>query len=812
MCEYANRCAALALVAGSALAVHPPARAGVPIDAAWLNAANGFWNTAANWDIAQVPNNAGMTEYNAFITVAGATYTADLDVDVLLNNLTIDSPLGEATLRLNAFNLDLNTGLNASNNNIIQGDGAGVLTLATGSVSTFTTVRFMNVAQVQARGTVHYAGAGDEFCDTDIDHGGDTDVSGPGTVILNGNSIFKVTTAGTLTLNNANSITTTMGAPSIVNDGLIVRATDPGAFTISGVPTANNGTIRVAEGTLLFSGLAAVLTNSGTLDIDAAKTLELASGAALSNFSAGTLTGGIYTVKGTLRFDTGGTGIDTIDADITLDGTASSIQNADTSDALANTDTIAAAGKLTLLGSRDLTTGGNFDNQGTVSIDPGSTFEVPMGSTLNNYDNTTARTLTGGRFEIRGTGQLRFDAGPMGIDTIDSELIINAPDTETPVRDSAGADALTNLDTIADNGLFEIDGGFTFDTAGSFTVAPNGRLTIGTDSIFEIPNTGGNQLVNFGGNVISDGSFEVRGILRAPGLAVQTIGLVGNPSQITLDSQLFDGMDPVPHFQDNTLPPGMNDAFSQLDTIETGSSLTLANGAMLNITGDLTVKGTLNVTGSGPGPLRGSTLPSSLSVAGNLNQESGAFVLGGGALTLGGNFLLGASATLAGTGNITFTTNPRGTEPGHLAWNGTVAPGAITGDVTATLDINGSLAIAPDAQLRIDLGGLVPGDSYDQLRLTGLADLDGPGRGANLGELHISLVQGFLPALGDAFDVMLFASHEGRFNAYLGMTLPNGLRLEPLWNSDRLTLVVVPAPQSIAAFATLLLARRRRSR
>ncbi len=803
------RCSAIVLASGSAACLSSPARAGVPIDTTWLNATNGLWGTAGNWDTGVVPNNMGMTEYNAFITVGGALYTVDLDLDVTINNLTIDNALGEATLRLNGFDLTLAGGLSASNNNTVRGDGLGELTLAAASTSTLGGVRFMNVARVRSSGNLILAGAGDEFCDTDIDHEGTSTIEAAGEVILNGNSIFRVTGTGILNLNNSNSFTTAMGTPTIVNNGTIVRGISAATFTIDNVPTTNNGTIRVGSGTLLFSGAGAILTNPGTLDIESTRTLELASGATLSNFNAGALTGGIYNVKGTFRLDTGGAGIDTIAASVTLNGAASAIQNADNSNALAATDTIAATGTLTLLGTRSLTTGGNFDNQGMISINPGSTFEVPMGSTLNNFNPMTTRTLTGGRFEVHGTGLLRFDAGAMGIDTVNAELILDVPQGSMPVRNSAGANALTAIDTIGNNGRIELASGFDFSTASSFAVAANGELVIGEGSEFVVPNVGGNQLVNFGGNIISDGSFEVRGILRAPGLAVQTIGIVGNPSQIVLDSQLFSGMMPVPHFQDNAA--GNADAFAALQTIEIASSLTLRNGAMLSVPGALTVRGSLRVTGSGPGPLRGTLLPSSLTVGGVLTQELGAFELGGGVLNLGDNFLLGENAKLAGTGNVNFiTTEARGIAPGSLVWDGAIAPGAITGDVTGALDIDGDAAISSTGAFEVSLGGLIAGDTYDQLRITGIADLDGDGRGTSLGELRVSLVLGYVPVLGNFFDVMLFASRQGEFQDYFGMSLPNGLSLEPIWGSDRLTLIVVPGPGALSLLAVFFGARRRK--
>lgn len=808
--------AALVAAAGTVSVLNPSAYAGVPIDTSWQTAADGFWSNAGNWSMG-APINMGMTEYNAFITVGGAPYTVDLDVEAIINGLTINNALGEATLRLNGFNLTVNNDCLISNNNIVRGDGAGVLTFAPGSTTVFNTVRFMNIAAIHARGNTIYGGAGDEFCDTDIDHEDQIDITGPGSVVLNemmGSTTFRIRSTATLTLSNNNSISTMMGAPLLMNEGTVLRnAAAAGTFTIEGVTVMNasTGTIRVSIGDLAVSGAGGSLDNAGVLKIDSTRTLEIVSGAALTNFAAGTLTGGEYDVAGIFRFDTGGTGIDTIDAKVTLDGAASAIQNADNSDALAGTSAITAAGELTLLNTRSITTGGGFDNQGLISIGDGSTFEVPAGSQLNNFDAGGSRTLTGGRFEVNGGGILRFDAGAMGIDTIDSEVVIVAPKGANPIRNAADASALANLDTIGDNGRFEIDGGFDFTTASSFFVAPNGQLVIGEQSVFEVPNTGGNMLVNFGGNVISDGSFEVRGVLRAPGLAVQTIGLIGNPSQIALDGQLFDGMDPIPHFQDNA--NNNSDAFAALQTIETGSSLSLRNGAVLTTSGSLTVRGTLNISGSTL--LRGTVSPSTITIGGDLMQESGVLELGAGVITLMGDLNLGASATLAGSGQVNFVSGvaARGEAQGVLNWEGTIAPGAITGNVAGRLDIDGSVMLGEDASLHIHLGGYQPGLTHDLLALTGLADFNGPGgeRGGDLGRLIVQLSGGFVPQVGDEFIIMTFGGRDGGFRDIIFDHPPAGLTLEPLWFDDHLRIVVMPGPGTwLAAPLMAWFAGRRR--
>jgi hypothetical protein len=211
-------------------------------------------------------------------------------------------------------------------------------------------------------------------------------------------------------------------------------------------------------------------------------------------------------------------------------------------------------------------------------------------------------------------------------------------------------------------------------------------------------------------------------------------------------------------------------------------------------------------------------LPSSLTIGGDLTQESGAFELGGGVLNLADNFLLGESATLAGTGNVNFIDDlERGMIPGALVWDGDVAPGAITGDVTGRLDIDGTVELSETASFTVQLGGLDAGMTHDQLAITGAADFNGPeglGAGANLGALNVALSGGFIPGLGDEFVVMLFSERDGQFEEYFFPALPGGLQMEAVWSADQLTLIVTPspAPVGLGVLALSLVTRRRRAR
>jgi autotransporter-associated beta strand protein len=96
---------------------------------------------------------------------------------------------------------------------------------------------------------------------------------------------------------------------------------------------------------------------------------------------------------------------------------------------------------------------------------------------------------------------------------------------------------------------------------------------------------------------------------------------------------------------------------------------------------------------------------------------------------------------------------------------GTLAPG-LSGDATVALSV-GSATFQSGSLLQVDLGGTTRGGNYDGFTVTGHAVLDGT--------LQVSLVDGFVPALGDAFLLVSFGSSSGTFAGLQMPVLPSGL-------------------------------------
>jgi hypothetical protein len=125
----------------------------------------------------------------------------------------------------------------------------------------------------------------------------------------------------------------------------------------------------------------------------------------------------------------------------------------------------------------------------------------------------------------------------------------------------------------------------------------------------------------------------------------------------------------------------------------------------------------------------------------------GTFTQTSGSANLGTNFTV-AGAVRINAGNFA----GRGNVAGSLFNSGTASPGSPLGLIAGSSWTNNNAGT-----FKVELGGTSGGTNYDQVRLTAPAMLDGP--------LDISLVNGFVPATGNQFTVMVFTARSGMFSA-----------------------------------------------
>jgi hypothetical protein len=174
-----------------------------------------------------------------------------------------------------------------------------------------------------------------------------------------------------------------------------------------------------------------------------------------------------------------------------------------------------------------------------------------------------------------------------------------------------------------------------------------------------------------------------------------------------------------------------------------------------------------------------------LRVRGATTVEPGAVLTGSGAL------IVDAGSSLGGEGAIGV----------DVVNEGTVRPGASPGLLTVGGDYTQS------GRLSIELGGTLPGIEHDVLSILGHATLGGV--------LELSLVDGYVPAPGAAFEILRF-SRLGVSGAFDALVLPdlggNGFwDLAALYTGGRATFVPEPGSVALVGLGLALLARRRRA-
>jgi hypothetical protein len=303
--------------------------------------------------------------------------------------------------------------------------------------------------------------------------------SNKGTLTVNNGSTFTVT--GTLAQYNASK--NTLGGGTYVVGGTLALAagaegieTDSATLTLEGTGEIKNttsgananalanlntigstGTFTLAEDANFTT--AGNLTNSNKLTINAGSILSVTG--TLTNLSSGTLTGGTYTVGGTLQLASANGGITANAANLTLNGKTATILDG-TSNALA---TLASnSGSLTLANTATLTTASSaFANTGTVDVEKGTTMTV--GGAGNSYSQTAGTTTVDGTLADAGTAGVSLTGGTIqGAGTIKA----NVSNGATVSAGDAGK-----------AGLLSITGTYTQLSSGTLS-ANVGGTTVGT--------------------------------------------------------------------------------------------------------------------------------------------------------------------------------------------------------------------------------------------------------------------------------------------------------------------------------------------
>jgi T5SS/PEP-CTERM-associated repeat protein/autotransporter-associated beta strand protein len=402
-------------------------------------------------------------------------------------------------------------------------------------------------------------------------------------------------------------------------------------------------------------------------------------------------------------------------------------------------------------------TGGTVSNSlGTIAANSGTVGSVLVdgaNSTWTNTDQLSVGHNGTGTLEVRNGGTLTSVRGFAGAGANSSGTITISDPGST--WNASGSFFIGNSGA----GLLQVFNGGVASTAGNchlgITPGANGDVNVsGAGSTMNVA-----VLLNIGGDSAqAQGSGSVR---IADGGTVN----VGTATNLYSTGRL--------DIVNETTFTGDLNSFGGL--IRVFGNTTVANAVHLNTGGVAIVNFTAGTNSTFSGNIDGS---------GGLLKGGIAGFTGLGTLTLtGANTYLGATTINAGTllvnGSITSaTTVNTGATLGGIGTVGTVtvknggilSPGNSPGLLTAAAVTFGSGV----PKLAIELGGTAPGTQYDQLIVTGNLSL--------AGALTVSLIDGFAPVAGHAFDILDWGSLSGTFASINLPTLAGGLA----WNTSQL--------------------------
>jgi fibronectin-binding autotransporter adhesin len=350
------------------------------------------------------------------------------------------------TITTNAANLTLAGGTihnSSGGTNALAGlaTNTGKLTIGghSNNVST-TAASFSNTGMLTING-------GDSFTAAKLTQISGSTLSG-GTFVLGGN--LDLTTSGINITTNSSTLT--------LQGGTIMS----GATNALANLNTNTRSLTLAGGANFTT--TGNFTNSGTMTINSGSTLGITG--TLTNLSAGTLTGGTYTVGGTMQLASANGGITTNAANLTLTGTSAKILDG-TSNALSSFNN--NTGTFTLASAATLTTAaGNFTNSGTVMVSKGTTLTV--GGTGNSYNQSAGTTTVDGTLVGNGTTGISVTGGRiLGAGALTTNVSIGG----------GGATPNINVGDLGKAGLLKITGTYAQLSTGTMNVSIGGT-TVGT--------------------------------------------------------------------------------------------------------------------------------------------------------------------------------------------------------------------------------------------------------------------------------------------------------------------------------------------
>jgi hypothetical protein len=633
--------------------------------------------------------------------------------------------------------------------------------------------------------------------------------------IDNGNGQASVVTVdggfqcNNLTIDADDTLTIQGGAALVINGSAIANrgkinvttafsgGNAPAALTIAAgksVQLAGLGVVTLIDvahqaAALINGGAGATLTNANNL-IQGSGQIGQAGGLALVNQSAGVINANQSGFGLLLDMPAGGANQGLIEA--TGGGSLMFSQGITVNNA-GGTITASGAGSVVLL--EDVTQGGTLTTSGGGLIQAqAATLDGVTHGTLNNQGTFALvsgdlNTVLIGTINNTGTFVLDDTNGPTGFHIADGQNVtltgggtisLNDVTQQIAALISGGpGSTLTNVNNLiqgsgqigqagglilvnqkkgvinanqAGHSLFiDPNGGATNQgliesTKGStliFTtpVSNSGTFTVAKKSLFQITNT----FTNFSGTTLTGGTYKVSGTLQFLAANITT-----NAANITLTGAASAILD-----------LNKNDALRSLSSTTNKGSLSLTSGRNLTTPGAYTNAGKL-IAGKGT---KFTATNSYTQTAGTTTADGTVIASSGATIQAGKVFGKGTIAsTMTSSGSVTAGDSPA--KPGILSPS------------TYTQNSNGSL--------NIPISGTTLGTQYGQLAVANGASLNGT--------LNISLINNFVPAIGDTFTVLTASAVTGTFATVNGLSINGSEHFAITYNPTNVTLTVESGP------------------
>ncbi len=767
------------------------------------------------------------------VTVDGTSGTLDIQSGGLVNQGTIDSD-GGGTITLQ---YDSGTSWTNASGGVLQAAGGSTLSIGGTEGTSGTGAIGMNAAGgvLQAAGGstltlgTAWSNAGTiVVTNSTLNLWGSFTTAGLGSYTPTGSTINLTgtldNTGTTLILDAATGSWnlaggTLDGGALATLDGTSLASSDDGGTldgltlgaTVSGQAQPGNVTVAIGDATVI-GGL--TLTNGSVVEIDAV------------SFPPLIVFQGDETIGGSGQIQFAGSGGELaffgnaiVGPGVTVDGTSGTLDIQ--SGSLVNQGTIDCddGGTVSLQGSAGTT----WSNTGLITatnnstIDLGDTFKTSEMGTIDGTDGVVSLTGTLINDETLAltdaTGSFYLGGG-----TIDGGTVTTSGNAELVGFLSGTLNAVTLNGTLND-GMFpalglNITNGLTLN-GGTITIAGTNSLDFaGTQTLSGTGTVSVASLIN-SVSLIVDGTGD--SLTIAPGITIQGHGFVGELSggSVTINGTIAanDGgtliVQGCTNLANGTLTGGTWEA-SNNSTLRIIGAQIATNAASVLLSGSQSHIYSDTATTNALAALSANAVGGQVTVTGGANLVDTASLTNAGTVTLGPNSSLtvaGYTQTGGGTslqGATLATSQPAGVNIEAGTFSG---PGSVQGDLTnaaaldlgtavGTLNVTGDYTQTATGSMSVKLGGTAPGTQYDQVNVTGSANLDGT--------LDINLVNGFGPSAGQTFQVLSFADSLGSFVTVNGLAPNNQATLQPISNPNNFTLqAIATAPDLLPLDVTV---------